>query len=93
MMNGKNKNRSETMAKYLYGVFLPSKTHPGTSWRWAMTTNKALALREVRKEEGGEVRRMIYPTDTLYWDAPTFYTCSERIWPVEMKLWGKVAKE
>jgi hypothetical protein len=60
----------------LYGVFAGTK--------WGMTTLKRVALRAARKVNG-EVRAMPYPRDTGYWDLPTFYVCSERVFKAGAK--------
>lgn len=59
----------------LYGVFVG--VSPGK--RWCMTRNKRAALR-LAKDDQGEVRAMFLPRERMAWDAPTFYTMSDRIY-------------
>jgi len=62
------------MRKGLYGIFIGTK--------WAMCRSKRRAIAEARKHVGATVRRMNLPArDNRSWDSPTFYVCSDQIFP------------
>ena len=65
------------MKRMQYAVFAKNAQGKRT---WCRFSNKKDAL-AAAKTVNGEVRTMGYNPGPDYWDSPTFYVCSERIYP------------
>lgn len=69
------------MPKMQYAVFVTFSD--GRNWKRFYNKKNALRLAKQFKQDAfkTEVRTMRYNPGPDIWDAPTFYACSERIYP------------